>query len=163
MCSDIGTSFIYINCSWLQSCILLHLPSFSLDWFLQIPSFSLDWFYKNLGSAQILFVIGMALAMLVNARSQGRTQEFFRGGQDLQYSRENASEGAKRPSGGGSRRGDREGDVLPPRRRSFCIFLIEIERSGAHFGWIFGGKLSVKQSKKKIHIHGKCILFLRLW
>ena len=54
-----------------------------------------------------------------------------------------------------------EGGVPPPRRRSFCIFWIEIERSGAHFGWILGGKLSVKQSKKKIHIHGKC-MFLRL-
>ena len=27
----------------------------------------------------------------------------------------------------------------PPTRGSFCIFEIEIERSGAHFGWILGG------------------------
>ena len=38
-----------------------------------------------------------------------------------------------------------EGGVPPPRRRSFCIFEIEIERSGEHFGWIFLGKLSVKK------------------
>ena len=59
----------------------------------------------------------------------------FVGGQDLQYCRENASEGAKRPSGGRVW----EGGVPPPRRRSFCISEIEIERSGAHFGWIFWG------------------------
>ena len=29
------------------------------------------------------------------------------------------------------------GGVPPPTRGSFCIFEIEIERSGAHFGWIF--------------------------
>ena len=66
-------------------------------------------------------------------REQGRTQEFFPGGQDyLQYSRDNASEGAKRPSGGGCGRG-----CPPATPGSFCNFEIEIERSGAHFGWIF--------------------------
>ena len=55
---------------------------------------------------------------------QGRTQEFFPGGQDYKkYSRENANEGAKRPSGGRVW----EGDVRPPTRGSFCIFEIEIE------------------------------------
>ena len=33
------------------------------------------------------------------------------------------------------------GGVPPPTRGSCCIFEIEIERSGAHFGWIFGGNL----------------------
>ena len=74
---------------------------------------------------------------------QGRTQEYFPGGggQDyLKYSRENASEGAaKRPERGGG--GMWEGGFPPPTRGSFCIFEIEIEvqRSGAHFGWILGG------------------------
>ena len=49
--------------------------------------------------------------------SQGRTQEFFRGGgQDLQYCRENASEGAKRPSGGRVWEGG----------RSFCILRLKL-------------------------------------
>ena len=73
--------------------------------------------------------------------SKAVRRNFFVGGQDLQYCRGNASEGAKRPSGGRVW----EGGVPPPRRRSFCIFEIEIERSGAHFGWIFLGKLSVKK------------------
>ena len=47
-------------------------------------------------------------------------------------------------AGGGSGRG-----VPPPRRRSFCIFEIEIKRSGAHFGWIFLGKLPVKKVRRK--------------
>ena len=68
---------------------------------------------------------------------EGRTQDVFPwggGGQDyLQYSRDNANEGAQRPSG----RKVWEGGVPPPTRGSFCIFEIEIERSGAHFGWIF--------------------------
>ena len=84
-------------------------------------------------------------------------RNFFLGGQDyLHYSRENASEGAKRPSGGRVC----EGGVPPPTPGSFCIFEIEIRRSGAHLGWIFWGKFEYK-SKKKIHIHGKCV-FLTL-
>ena len=55
------------------------------------------------------------------------------GGQDyLQYSRDNANEGAQRPSGRVW-----EGGVPPPARGSFYIFEIEIEQTGAHFGWIF--------------------------
>ena len=74
---------------------------------------------------------------------QGRTQEFFPGGgQDyLQYSRENASSGAKRPSGVRVW----EGGVPPPTPGSFCIFEIEIGRSGAHLGWIFLEKIWIKK------------------
>ena len=122
MCSDIGTSFIYINCSWLQSCILLHLPSFSLDWFLQIPSFSLDWFYKNLGSAQILFVIGMALAMLVNARSQGRTQEFFRGGARFAIFERKRKRGREAPERGRVSEGGQGGGCPPSQTKELLHF-----------------------------------------
>ena len=57
--------------------------------------------------------------------NQGRTQELFPGGaRYLQYSRENASEWG-------------EGVEGCPTPGSFCIFEIEIGRSGAHLGWIF--------------------------
>ena len=49
----------------------------------------------------------------------------------------NASEGAKRPSGGRVW----EGGVPIPTPGSFCIFEIEIGRSGAHLGWIFWKKI----------------------
>ena len=68
---------------------------------------------------------------------QGRTQDFFPGGGGkiiAQYSREKASEG----SGGGCGRG-----VSPPTPGSFCIFDIDIGRSGAHLAWIFGGTFAI--------------------
>ena len=70
-------------------------------------------------------------------------RNFFQGGgggQDYLQSRGKASEGAKRPSGGRV-----WGGTPPPTWGSFCIFEIEIERSGAHFGWIFKGKIFNKK------------------
>ena len=66
---------------------------------------------------------------------QGRTQEFFPGGGGkiiyiFEGKRKRGREAPEREEGVG-------GGVPPPTRGSFCTFESEIERSGAHFGWIF--------------------------
>ena len=92
-------------------------------------------------------------SQLCGHANQGRTQEFFPGGgggQDyLQYSRGNASEGAKRPSGGGCGRG------CPPlpHEGAFAFLRLKLNDLVHTLGGF--GKIVNTKSKKKIHIHGK--------
>ena len=65
-------------------------------------------------------------------------RNFFLGGARLstifERQRKRGREAPERGEGVGGR-------VPPPTPGSFCIFEIEIERSGAHFGWIFLEKI----------------------
>ena len=82
-------------------------------------------------------------------RTQGRTQEFFLQGGGGSLSTIDGTGKRGREAGGGG-----------PTRGNFCIFEIEIERSGAHFGWIFW-KFFKKEENTYNDIHEKFV-FLRL-
>ena len=69
---------------------------------------------------------------------QGRTQDFFRGGARFAIFEGIRKRGRKAPE-----RGEGLGGGVPDEG-AFAFFLIEIERSGAHFGWILFGEIVSK-------------------
>ena len=108
--------------------------------------------------ASLLYYCVQVWRAFCHVFKQGRTQEFVPGGGArlstiFERKRKRGREAPERGEGVG-------GGVSPlPHPGSFCIFEIEIGRSGAHLGWIFWGEnLNKKIRRKYIFMENVCFL-----